>query len=318
MDPWGQQITDCGKSVMSNGSDKLGVVIGCGNHKGGVSKSSSCTYLAAALGERKLRVLIIDCDPSAGATRIFGVNGKIFAGTYELIVRPEPDIMELAVTEGLPRNVSIIPARTELSDFRNYTSKFRDPTAYLAPGVAAARRHFDVIFLDTPPNAQDMLTISAYLNSDWYLLAAFPDMLSIHGLNEALADIADARKTKNPELEVLGVVVNGVDGRTKTWQEVNQVIADNFSGRAFTTVISRAQAVSDATKTGKTLFQIPKFRKHPVVQQYRQLAAEIHARITNREAFLAGGADAIPKLTPFGQEASTDVEPVVEDIAANS
>src|SRR5262245_63265221 len=112
MEPWAQQITDCGKCVMTNGSDKLGVVIGCGNHKGGVSKSSSCTYLAAALGERKLRVLIIDCDPSGGATRIYGINGKSFAGTYELIVRPDPDPLSLAVTEGLPKNVSIIPART--------------------------------------------------------------------------------------------------------------------------------------------------------------------------------------------------------------
>src|SRR5260221_10694826 len=37
--------------------EKLGVVIGVGNHKGGVSKSSSATYLASALGERKLKVL---------------------------------------------------------------------------------------------------------------------------------------------------------------------------------------------------------------------------------------------------------------------
>lgn len=297
----------------------MGIVIGCGNHKGGVSKSSSATYLAAALGERKLKVLIVDCDPSGGATRIFGIDGKSFAGTFEFVVRDNPDPVALAVSDGLPRNVSIIPARTELSEVRNYTSKFIDVGSLLKRGLDEARKHYDVIFIDTPPNAQDLLTVSTYLNSDWYLLAAFPDMLSIHGLNEALADIADARRTRNPHLEVLGVVVNAVDARTRTWQEVNEVIAHSFPGRAFTTVISRAQAVSDATKVGKTLFQIPKFRRHGVVTQYRQLAAEVHARITNREAFLAGGSDAIPKLEPLGVDGAKDdaVESEDSNLVAN-
>lgn len=306
---------------MRTEGDKLGVVIGCGNHKGGVSKSSSCTYLAAALGERKLRVLIVDCDPSGGATRIYGIDGKSFAGTLELVARDQPDPVGLAVSEGPPRNVSIIPARTELSEVKNLVGKFYDVADLLRRPLIEARKHYDVIFIDTPPNAQDLLTVSAYLNAEWYLLAAFPDMLSIHGLNESLADIADARKSRNPNREVLGVVVNAVDARTRTWQEVNEVIAQSFPGRAFTTVISRAQAVSDATKIGKTLFQIPKFRRHPVVTQYRQLAAEIHARITNREAFLSGGAEAIPTLEVFGQPSSiqgqeADLEP--QDIAINS
>jgi chromosome partitioning protein len=305
---------------MSNKSAAKGIVIGCGNHKGGVSKSTSATYIGAALGERGLKVLILDCDPSAGATRIFGIDGKSFAGTYELVLREDPDPTTLAVSEGLPRNVSIIPARTELSDVRNYVSKFEDAAGLLRRGIAKAREQYDVIFIDTPPNAQDHLTISAYLNADWYLLAAFPDMLSIHGLNEALADIADARRVRNPALEVLGVVVNGVDARTRTWHEVNEVIGRSFPGRAFSTIISRSQAVSDATKLGKTLFQIPKFKRHPVVIQYRQLAAEIHSRITNREAFLAGGAQAIPKFKPVGApDLVTESEAIEEqtDVAVN-
>ena len=95
--------------------EKLGVVIGVGNHKGGVSKSSSATYLAAALAERQLKILIVDCDPSGGATHIFGLDGKSFAGTFELVVREAPDPVSLAVSDSLPPNVSIIPGRTELA-----------------------------------------------------------------------------------------------------------------------------------------------------------------------------------------------------------
>jgi hypothetical protein len=102
---------------------------------------------------------------------------------------------------------------------------------------------------------------------------------------------------------------------------VNQLIQVNFPGRAFSTVISRAQAVSDATKVGKTLFQIPKFRRHPVVMQYRQIAAEIHARITNREAFLKGGVEAIPKLEALGAHDAapgTGTADEAADVAVNA
>ena len=145
--------------------------------------------------------------------------------------------------------MSIIPGRTELAELKQYVSKFVDLRSLLKRGLDAARKHYDVIVLDTPPNAQDLLTVSAYLNADWFLLAAFADMLSIHGLNEGLADIADARRNGNPNLEVLGIVVNAVDARTKTWHEVNQLIQVNFpDGVRYRDFARRRSA---ATKVGR-------------------------------------------------------------------
>lgn len=280
----------------------LGIVIGIANHKGGVAKSTLSCHLAAALGERKLRVLIIDCDPGAGSTRIFGINGKSFAGTFELVVGEDANPVELAVRAGLPRNVELIPARAELNEIRKYLSKFVDYKNILSRGVDAARAHYDVIICDTAPNAEDMLLVSTYLNADWVLLSAFADVLSMHGLNESLADIADARAKRNTNLELLGVIVNAVDGRTKAWHEVNDLIARHFAGREFSTVISRTEAIPQAFKSGKTLFQIKKHRRHPVLAQYRMIAAEIHARITNREDFVRGGRSALPNFAPMHPE----------------
>jgi len=279
---------------------RLGIVIGCGNHKGGVAKSTLSCNLAVGLGERKLKTLIVDCDPGAGATKIFGIDGKSFAGTFELVVGKDADPVELAVRHGLPRNVEIIPARQELNEVSRYLSKFEDYKDVLSGGIDRAREHYDVIICDTAPNAEDVLLVSTYLNADWFLLSAFADVLSMHGLNESLADIADARAKRNPELELLGVVVNAVDGRTKAWREVNDLITLHFPGREFSTVISRTEAMPQAFKAGKTLFQVKKHRAHAVLAQYRTIAAEVHARITNREAFIAGGKSDIPWLDPVG------------------
>jgi hypothetical protein len=55
--------------------------------------------------------------------------------------------------------------------------------------------------------------------------------------------------------------------------------------------------------------------------QYRQIAAEIHARITNREAFLKGGVDAIPKLEAYGghdDATATATADEADDVAVNA
>src|SRR5882762_1672428 len=80
----------------------FGVVIGVGNQKGGVGKSTNTVHLAAALGEKGHKVLIIDLDPSAGAIKHLGVPPNGFLGFLELLTTSEtPET--LAVTEGMPR-----------------------------------------------------------------------------------------------------------------------------------------------------------------------------------------------------------------------
>jgi chromosome partitioning protein len=44
-----------------------------GNQKGGVCKTTNCVHVAAALAELQRRVLIIDLDANAGATRHFSI-----------------------------------------------------------------------------------------------------------------------------------------------------------------------------------------------------------------------------------------------------
>lgn len=44
------------------------------NHKGGVGKSSSCSAIGAYLHKLKYKVLLIDLDPQANLTLMFGVK----------------------------------------------------------------------------------------------------------------------------------------------------------------------------------------------------------------------------------------------------
>lgn len=266
----------------------LGIAIAIGNQKGGVGKTTNAVHLAAALGYGGYRVLLIDLDPAAGATKHLGLPTGSYAGSLELLTSDER-VEALAITEDMPKGVSLIPARPQLAELDSVLSKFVDRTRILERPLAEARQKFDFVILDTCPSAAATTTVAAYASVEWFLISAFPHPLSLGGLSEALGDIAEVRKHRNPELEVLGVVFSNVDPRaTRLRAELEFVVAEALPGRQFETVISQAILIPECSGRGRTLFQMPKHHEHRATMQYLCLAAEIERRVHHRAEFLNG------------------------------
>jgi chromosome partitioning protein len=189
----------------------------------------------------------------------------------------------------MPPGVELIAARTELAELERRVSKYLDTTRLLEQPLRQARKRFDYIILDTPPAARSIATISAYSEAEWILLSAFPHHLSVEGLAEAFRDINDVRRYRNHKLEVLGILLCCVDRRVrKTRKKVEELIATAIPGREFSTTISQATVLPESSSMGTTLFQRPDASGHPVADQYRELAAEVEHRVSNRHAFLSG------------------------------
>lgn len=283
-------------------------VIAVGNQKGGVGKTTNTVHIAAALGVRGFRCLVMDLDPAAGATKHLGVQVNSFAGTLELLTSDET-IENLAVTDNMPEGVDLMPSRPQLSEVDNLLSKYVDRTKVLDRPIAEARKSYDFVFLDTGPSAAFTTTVAAYSAAEWFLLSAFPHPLSLGGLTEAFNDIADVRKHRNADLEVLGVVFTNVDGRaTRLRADLERVVNEALPGRRFDTYISQAIALPKASGEGVTLFQMPGYEDVSVAQQYMRLAAELEHRVRNREAFLAGTLGPLESAVPL--QAPSDAMPL--------
>jgi chromosome partitioning protein len=268
--------------------ERVGAVIAVGNQKGGVGKTTNTVHLAAALGRRRFRCLVMDLDPAAGATKHLGVPVNSFNGTLELLTTDET-VEGLAISERMPDGVHLIPSRPQLAEIDNVVSKYVDRTRILERPMVEARTKYDFIFLDTGPSAAFTTTVAAYSSADWFLLSAFPHPLSLGGLTHAFDDIADVRKHRNPGLEVLGVVFTNVDGRaTRLRNQLEAVVKEALPGRRFQTSISQAVILPDVSGRGRTLFQLPKFASVPVARQYLRLSVELEHRVLNRQSFLDG------------------------------
>jgi len=268
--------------------EPLGIVVAIGNQKGGVGKTSNCIHLAAALGCRGYRCLIMDLDPAAGATKHLGVPANSFAGTLELLTTDE-SVQNLAITEGMPQGVELVPSRPQLSEINELLSKYLDKTCVLERPIAEARLRYDFVFLDTSPSAAFTTTVAAYCTAEWFLLSSFPQPLSLAGLTEAFNDIADVRKHRNPRLEVIGVVFTCIDRRAKRLRSrIEAVVKEALPRRQFENSISQGVILPEVSDDGKTLFQLPDFQTIPIAREYLRLSLELEHRTRNRDAFLAG------------------------------
>ena len=267
-------------------------IIGIGNQKGGVAKTTNAIHLAAALGELGRLCLIIDCDANHGATSSFGIEGSGWQGTFELMLgEEEPRDLVITAEEddvSLPRNVHLIPATRQLenvdSALHKRFGKFVREQEVLRAPLKKLEGVYDYVFLDTGPNASTP-TLAAYAAADWFLLSAMPEPMAVENLGDALRDIEDAQRTINPPLRLLGVILTAANKRTNISRRLTGYVEDVFRegdrSAKLSTVISRSTVVPEAQEDGKTLFEL--YPAHKVTEEYRALAREFEARLHDLE-----------------------------------
>ena len=278
------------------------VVIGIGNQKGGVGKTTMTVQIACALVERGRKVLIVDLDVNAGATKHFGIKPEGFLGTFEMLVGDEEPLDVVLTNDdednSLPENLHLIPGGRKLESLeerlRGKKSKFDDTPLHdcLKPVIEHLRGHYDYVLLDTPPSAP-LPIIAAYKAADGFLLVAIPEGLSIQGLNEALQDIVEVNKYREPKLQLVGIAVGAVENRTRLSRELLAYVAGTFKEFHLLPPIPRSTIIPTAQTQAKTLFQLDS--THPIAQAFRELAVNFEANV---EKFLGAKREAMPQTFP--------------------
>lgn len=244
------------------------------NQKGGVGKSTTAVNLAAALGERKYKVLVVDFDPQGNTTSGLGVDkGTIQESVYDAILG---DVAAIdIIRETATSKVFVLPSTIQLAGAEVELVSAIAREMRLKEAIDPVRDQFDYILIDCPPSL-GVLTVNALTACDQLLIPIQCEFYALEGVTKLLESMKMIKARLNPRLDVFGVLMTMYDARTSLSKQVAEEVKNYFGDKMFKTMIPRNVRLSEAPSYGMSIIEYDKSSKG--AEAYRELAKEVIKR----------------------------------------
>ena len=217
-------------------------IIAITNQKGGVGKTTTALSILGVLQKMKYRTLGVDMDPQGSLGFSAGVDIEHCDTVYDVFTGEKSIDDVIVTTEELG---DILPSNIDLSTVE---LEFRDEgrECLLRNELRKIAGNYDYIVIDTPP-ALNVLTMNAYTAAGGLIIPMAPEILSVLAVSQIRDTIQNIRETFNPDLEVLGILLNRFSMRLRLNREVDEMaqkLAKNLGTKVFRTKIHSSVSVA--------------------------------------------------------------------------
>lgn len=170
--------------------------------KGGTGKTTSAVNTATALAQKKQRVLLIDLDHQASATRHLGIDPEpLSPNLYDVYIRKVPITLASIETDF---GFDLVPghpllAAIEMSLEDGDENMLKDILAGVLPD-------YNFVLLDSPPG-KAKISISALVAASHVIIPLQAQRPSLDGTHDIFRFIQDVVwKDYNPKLKIIGIL----------------------------------------------------------------------------------------------------------------
>ncbi len=255
----------------------MGYIISIINMKGGVGKTTTTVNLAACLAkDHGMRVLVVDLDTQINATLSLmpplhfanlKKENRTLKQLINQVVQPashssipiqniiQHNICNLNGLDLLPGDIELYndfllatlvysQASANQQNFEKTWNRFED--ALVATMLQPVAQNYDFILLDFPPGDY-LLTRSGIIASDFYLIPAKPEPLSVVGIGILEGHIKKLKQSDRTNINLIGIVFSSLGHATNMAPKVKNRLADEFGeDKIFNTEIPRNVDVAKA------------------------------------------------------------------------
>jgi chromosome partitioning protein len=217
-----------------------------------------------------LEVLAVDADPQGNLSDYFDTEPDA-----------EPTLAEVLMGQNRAVDAihgSVIPANLRLAEAELALAGRIGREVTLRNALRDLKRERDVILIDCPPTL-GLLTVNALVAADYALLSTQSQYFSLQGVEQAMEVVDLARDSLNPDLELLGVVLNIANMRTKHARQTLDTLRERFGDHVFRSVIRQSIAYAESAERAVPILDYRPDRG----QDYLSLASEILRRLGSPE-----------------------------------
>ncbi len=162
-------------------SNDSALAIAFANLKGGSAKTTTSSHFAQYAARQGYRVLLIDMDPQASMTGMFGYNPQLHIEADQTIgpaITGAPALIRNSIRATYWDRLDLIPSNLNLVGAEMALLGMDGNATRLRAAIDAVSADYDIVVLDAPP-ALGLLSINVLCASDYIVTPIIPTMVDI-------------------------------------------------------------------------------------------------------------------------------------------